>query len=378
LEAVMSLQGTLKDFGIAEILQLIGHQSKSGVLHLREEGKEVDISFSEGNIVGAEAPQRKGAELMGERLVRAGLLAQGDLDAALDLQRRTLKRLGDILLERNYVARENLARIVQLQLAETIYKVFSWKAGTYRFVAADKVDFDSRFVSPMNVEGVLMEGFRQVDEWPLIRKKIASDEFTFTRGKKVPPAADDDEFGAGERALFGIGSTPGRTAREVVEMSLLGEFEGMRTLQRLIEGGYLVARAPARKQAGAKVNVRGVWASRFQRLAMGGAKLVFFLALVGIGFYLVRGAKFDPSMLFREQPIVTATTGRTFVGKGQLERIRRAIEVFRLEEGKLPSDLGALVEKKILVADEIRFPWSLPYHYKAGAGDAYELFPPPY
>ena len=31
----MALQGTLKDFGIAEILQLIGQQAKSGVLHLK-------------------------------------------------------------------------------------------------------------------------------------------------------------------------------------------------------------------------------------------------------------------------------------------------------------------------------------------------------
>ncbi|MBI3071740.1 MAG: DUF4388 domain-containing protein [Deltaproteobacteria bacterium] len=374
----MALQGTLKDFGIAEILQLIGHQSKSGVLHLREEGKEVDIAFSEGNVVGAEAPHRKGPELLGERLVRANLLAQADLDAALDLQKRTLRRLGDILLERNYVTREDLARVVQLQLVETIYSVFAWKAGTYQFIAADKVEYDNRFVAPLNVEGVLMEGFRQVDEWPLIRKKIPSDEVTFERGKKVPPAADDDDFGANDRALFAFASTPGRTARDVVQMSLVGDFEGMRTLQRLVDGGYLAVRQPARRDARAKVKVRGVWAARVQRFAIGGAKLLFFLALVGIGFYLVRGAKFDPSMLFREQPIVTATTGRTFVGKGQLERLRRAIELYRLEEGKLPADLNALVEKKIVLADEVRFPWSLPYYYKAGAGDSYELFPPPY
>ena len=50
----MALKGTLKDFGIADILQLIGQQGKTGTLHLKAKDQEVDISFSEGAIVRAE------------------------------------------------------------------------------------------------------------------------------------------------------------------------------------------------------------------------------------------------------------------------------------------------------------------------------------
>ena len=39
----MALTGTLKDFGIAEILQLIGQQSKSGVLHLKNKADEIHV-----------------------------------------------------------------------------------------------------------------------------------------------------------------------------------------------------------------------------------------------------------------------------------------------------------------------------------------------
>ena len=51
----MALAGTLKDFGIADILQLIGQQQKTGVLHLESKDQEVQIAFEDGNIVRAES-----------------------------------------------------------------------------------------------------------------------------------------------------------------------------------------------------------------------------------------------------------------------------------------------------------------------------------
>ena len=42
----MALKGTLKDFGIADILQLIGQQQKTGTLHLKAREEEVHVSFN--------------------------------------------------------------------------------------------------------------------------------------------------------------------------------------------------------------------------------------------------------------------------------------------------------------------------------------------
>ena len=52
------VEGTLKDFGIADILQLIGQQQKTGALHLRAKEQEVDILFKDGNVVGATGTTR--------------------------------------------------------------------------------------------------------------------------------------------------------------------------------------------------------------------------------------------------------------------------------------------------------------------------------
>ncbi len=65
----MALKGTLKDFGIAEILQLIGQQAKRGVLHLESRDEAIHITMADGNVVRAESAGRKAREKLGTLLV---------------------------------------------------------------------------------------------------------------------------------------------------------------------------------------------------------------------------------------------------------------------------------------------------------------------
>ena len=104
----MALTGTLKDFGIAEILQLIGQQSKSGVLHLKNRADEIHVIMSNGSVVSAEYAGRKARDKLGSLLVRGALITQEQLDEALGVQKRTLRRLGDILVDLGMVTKEQL------------------------------------------------------------------------------------------------------------------------------------------------------------------------------------------------------------------------------------------------------------------------------
>ena len=98
----MALKGTLKDFGIADIFQLIGQQTKTGVLHLKSRDEEVHIAFSNGAIVRADSASRRQRDLLGAMLLNGGFISQGQLDESLEVQRRTLQRLGDILIEKRF------------------------------------------------------------------------------------------------------------------------------------------------------------------------------------------------------------------------------------------------------------------------------------
>ncbi|MFN7133213.1 MAG: DUF4388 domain-containing protein [Myxococcales bacterium] len=399
----MALKGTLKDFGIADILQLIGQQGKTGVLHLSNRENEVHIAFKDGNVVRAESATRKKKELLGRMLVRAQLIKERQLEEALEEQRRTLKRLGDVLVANGAITRELLREMTQLQTTETLYRLFAWKSGTYEFEVAE-VEFDAEAVTPIRSESVLMEGFRQVDEWPVIRKKITSSGMTFERLKELKgearsadddfdaafddafgevktaePEEDEGEFksiGANERAVFKL-VEPGRDVQTIIDLSRLGEFETCKALNNLVNLGYLRA-IPAANRGEALGAVREQFADRLVaisgRVAM---TIVLLAALALVASQLNLQALTHGGLGARHfaDPAI-----QRFFARAQLARLRSAIDVYVIEKGSPPDTLSALVEAGILTEDDLRYPWNEPYYYRKGeprgGGSAYLLLPP--
>ena len=121
----MALKGTLKDFGIADIFQLIAHQQKTGILDLAREEEQIQIVFEEGFVIMAEPKMKRKGEKLGELLLRSGLIADKDLEEALEIQKETLQKLGDILIERNVINKDGLRKVLRLQTEETLFLGFT-------------------------------------------------------------------------------------------------------------------------------------------------------------------------------------------------------------------------------------------------------------
>jgi hypothetical protein len=397
----VALKGTLKDFGIAEILQLIGQQAKSGVLHLASREDEIHIAMADGNVVRAESAGRKAREKLGTMLVRAGLLSQRDLDDALAIQQRTLRRLGDILVELGFVSVADLREMTALQTTETVYKLFHWKSGTYAFEAGD-VEWDPETVTPMRAESVLMEGFRQVDEWPLVRKRITSPSLTFERIKLVESEASSKEgtvdadveaafgelaeggpdgggkadlaLGKSERRVFEL-AEPGRTVEQITDLSRLGEFETSKALLNLINHGYLRPTAAARVRSAAVGAYARGWR---QRVKAGAARVLATLAiaaaLAGLAAWIdVRGSAWGER---RGAATLDDNAMQRFLARYQLARLRGALEVYRLETGDLPERLDALVDAGLASQRDLRYPYAQAYHYRRRPDGRFILLPP--
>ena len=94
----MALEGTLASFGIAEIFQLIGTQAKTGTLEIETDNAVARIRFVNGPVLDAVPGEMDSAHAIGEMLVRSGLVTPRQLDYALGVQKRSLRRIGDILI----------------------------------------------------------------------------------------------------------------------------------------------------------------------------------------------------------------------------------------------------------------------------------------
>lgn len=370
----MALRGTLKDFGIAEIFQLIGGQGKSGTLFLESKKDRVKLFFDRGQLVGVEPVGRSARRSLGDLLVRAELITPQQLKEALDIQKKTLRRLPDILREKGWVKPDVLQEMITLENNEALHSLFAWQSGTYRFEPGE-VEYDPAHVSPRSLEHLLMEGFRRVDEWPIIMRRIGSYDATFEVVAPLPVRDVSDEIGPSERRVFPLVS-PDRPVWRIIDLSRLGEFETCRALQHLLDAGYIrAAQAPkARRHRERPRQTPGAAGTTVLEVL---AKGLLSLGVVALLAVLLRYANPDLSRLLRAPE--AGTLGRTspanLLGNAQIYRLRGALAVYRLERGRYPDRLENLVEVGLLTESEIQYPWDQPYFYRPG--DPYVLLQPP-
>jgi hypothetical protein len=253
----MALQGSLRDFSIADILQLISLQKKTGLLTLKSPDDTVNLGFSDGALVSAESSAKRIDTRLGTVLVKTRRLSADALSKALEIQGQTLQRLGFILLKNGFCSAEDLRAGLDIQIRKIAYAVFRWTDGDYIFDQQDRIDYDHEFVGPIGVEGLLMEGARMTDEWPVIEKVVRSPELV-TAGFRVPArgaggrsprtirsarrcsrstkTANAIHISAPEWAIYEFVDGRRRVG-DIIERTFLSEFEGAKAFYDLVSRG---------------------------------------------------------------------------------------------------------------------------------------------
>jgi hypothetical protein len=385
----MALKGTLRDFGLSDIFQLISHQRKTGILYLEDKGKSVAVTFDEGKVVGAEIGSSKTQEKerVGDILVKSGLIDMGRLDECLQEQKRTAKKLGVILTEKNYLTEELFRAALAFQIKETLYKIFQWVSGTYKFDTG-KISYDKQFISPLPAEYILMEAARIIDEWPGVQNKIPSMEIVFAQvpeaeekivrssqqeqgaeeeddldfdilGEDKPKTYDSDKIllSAAQERVFDL--VNGQfTVSDVAYRSLLGDFEASKVLVDLSGFGLIKpVKVPASKPKTEETAQEGKKRRGVIAMASG---LLFAGVLLFIIFNLAAktGGRLN---LLTQMTSTRAVMVRDAVVSAQQQRLLLALETYRLEKGSYPLALEDLVKAGFVLESDISYPFSTPY-----------------
>ena len=384
----MALKGTLRDFSLADIFQLIGIQKKTGVLTLKSEKEVVTVSFVDGSVVAADSLHRRLEDRLGTVLVKSGRITEAQLQDALRIQKNTLKRMGNILVENDFIDKQGLKDALQIQVSQMVYRLFRWRDGEYNFSQEERVDYDEEHVTPMSAESILMEGARILDEWPMIEKGIKSFTAVFRHANvEIAPASAGGEPAAGEEPARGItlndqekvihGLADGRrTVQEIVERSTLSEFDTCRILYDLINRQLLEeVRSPAQRTA-APVPVPTARAPRELSPALIGA--AYLVLILVAGAILLHRARPTLSGWGRGEllggwlaPLVTEPDVEAIkdaISRSRLARADFGLQVYFLLNRGYPEDLPLLVTTHLLKPEGIVDPWGTPYLYEVQTG----------
>jgi len=353
----MALAGTLRDFSIADILQLIGLQRKTGVLTLKGPGDTVTLLLEEGSIVAVESEARKIEDRLGAVLLKTGKIRPEQLDHVLRQQRETGRRVGDLLVAALVITREDLARALELQTTQVLYRLFRWSTGEYHFRPQARVDYDREYFRPLPVDNILMEGMRILDEWPQIERRVRSFETVYESATEAGlRVAAEPELPPPARRVFDL-LDGRRTVQDVIDQSDLGEFETCRVLAVLIESNRA---RPVMKARPAPPPV----VTRAPRAGHGvAALLVIATVLAACGSVVLAVRAPLAAALWPFPQAQMAGELALSVTHGRLAQLDEAVRIELLRRGRPPASLGDLVAEGRIPHAALRDPWGRNYEY---------------
>jgi len=379
----MALAGSLKDFNLADIFQLIAQEGKSGILHIKSGRFIMRVYFFNGMTVRADLFEGgKPVDILLNMLLRANVITPKEFQYIIDKRGKSLRRTEDILLDENFVSREDLVLFIRLKNSELLYKLMGWKEGEFEFEPAE-ISVNSAYDSPQPTDGVLMDTFRVVDEWPSINNVITSVNMKFElnpQAEDFEKVAESNEFGESERRVYKlIIENPNYDVQKLIDISRLGEFETCKALYNLVRTGILIAKRPRHPipfdaLKGGPLNTRRIVIPSVFIL-----NTILGITAILLVVFLIAGISVRIRTIRAEGPnaVVKASIYRRLISDINIERIKNSLDVYRSIQGNFPDNLETLVKSGMLDERDIFYPFRSKYIYNR-TKDGYTIESPLY
>jgi CheY-like chemotaxis protein len=235
-EGMPGLRGDLRVVPLAEVLQLLDVQEQSGVLTVERTGARVDIYFRRGRVDQAIAEGVPDEFLLGRFVVDAELMSRSDFSSFLESRgdMTGARLIGQQLVKLGHVTDPDLKACLTRQSSELIYEILRWRHGRFRFSAGMELPppvIDAAL--GLDVEAVLMEGYRRVDEWHLIERAIDNFDVVFLRNEDSVAQMGRGRLTREELAVLELVNGK-NTVKDIIRKSRMGSFEVSKMLYRLL------------------------------------------------------------------------------------------------------------------------------------------------
>ena len=349
----MAIEGSLDDFRLPDILQMVAQQQKTGILTIQGDATIVAVSFLAGRVVAADSLEETVEQRLGEVLLRQGHLSRGDLATVSERERRGEGRLIDLLVDSGHVEREQVLASMRQQTEELLVGLLEWRQGEFKFYGNDEVSYEEGF-QPISVEALLLA---TLDEGSGDETGATAPGFEATGFE----AADFELAGFDSPTFAGAGDAPpARRPAVRFDAPLAPSAAGASILDSELSLPPTAARPrPAGAFAGGRL-----------------ADAVVPLCGLLLAVLLVLGVALSPSRFLLPLPWQQGerTAHHAVERQASYQTIDRAAKTYFLLEGRFPDDLASLQELSMLDADDLRDPAGVPLVYRPQE-DSYELAP---
>jgi hypothetical protein len=142
-------------------------------------------------------------------------------------------------MELNYITRDDLQQTLQQHIEESVYGLFGWPDGEFRFEQNQKPDLTAPIMpTPLPVEHLIMEGVRRIDEWGQIKERIPSTDMVVKFVEQPGEKAKGVQLAPEEWRVFA--RINGKdTLAEISQKTSLSDFDVCRIVYGFLTAGLV-------------------------------------------------------------------------------------------------------------------------------------------
>ncbi len=243
----MALKGNLRDFSTTQLLNLINLARKTGTLTIvpgapapgapAHSDQMAQMSFRGGKLIYASLDESSNGNLAAV-LQRAGKLSA---EQARFIEQRAQgtseKQLGHLLIQAAYVTQSDIIQSVRQNILDTVYKLFTWSDGLFRF-DANQMPPGDRITIPIDLESVIMEGSRRLKEWERLQEELPDLDISLRFTDKPDARLRNINLTVQEWRVVSF-INPRNTIRQIGKANNLSDFEIRRIVYGLLQAGLI-------------------------------------------------------------------------------------------------------------------------------------------
>lgn len=324
----MPLEGNIREFGLADVIQFICNNQKDGVLLLESKPDTAAVSFEQGKITGALYGRKGKNDQLFNYLQRAKRV---DAETMVRMQRLATDSgltMDEVMVKEGVMNGEEIQSIIAFKIQEVFDEIFTLTDANYRFDPDARLYKKSKYQVSLGHDSLLLEAMRRKDEWPVIAKALPRDaiELVKTATDVPPPEQETDDF-----MVWILLDAPKSVARLIDETGL-GRFRTFNACYGLLQSGAVETTGQEAELLRQKETAGPGVLHFVGRTAMAIATLGLALAMLMGGLSLGRwvAGKLESNGPDVVRNVTVASNKEALEGK---------IEVFRLVNARLPVNL---------------------------------------
>lgn len=166
--------GEVAHYGLRDLMKLISLQLRTCILTITDETNEAELYFLKGELVDVYWKNRPDSQKLASALVREKLLTENEARLALGHQKKSVRRLGSVIISLGLLEAKDINKILSVQMMEAFRVAVEMEDATFtvRTITEDEIQLSS--LGNLDISQLASEYLSSEESYSFIKKEIDS------------------------------------------------------------------------------------------------------------------------------------------------------------------------------------------------------------